>query len=398
MLRFRRFPVAAATVAVVLVIGTALAVLLGVTYANNKGDLSQAPPGDDPLERWLQRVEKNPHWRSLPWCPGYGPGATPIGTPTALPPGVTSTPTPVPTAGTSAELGCKIMPRSIVEIPPGYTGDTGISLSFEQVEELERRQTGATAGASQSAIASTSPYSWAYQGLKCSADPCPINDSGLWHLSANYSTRKPALASGQWTDYHYYNRAHFTHLAYASPCTNVPYETFSWGIAKGKVGVGTNWDGELIVEKFFNEPDGTDVCQIVETGFLPEEPGAILTYVALAGGWWEIRYWHAGAWQLADTFQTRWTVAPNVDYGQEIWAANGDKDKVLAPLNLTHKVELMGTDTPQRPWHENLLGQPLRNRQKWKYDGPFHVLDATGSYVDIASCVRDWSAGGDCYK
>ena len=122
----------------VLIVGMAAVVLLGVTYAQN-GDSSKVRSQEDLLEEWLKANEQDPYWRSLPWCPGHGPDATPISTPTPLPPGLRPTPTPTPYFNADGSPGgpvCKIMPRSITE----HTGfDLSISMAPEQWEALKQK-------------------------------------------------------------------------------------------------------------------------------------------------------------------------------------------------------------------------------------------------------------------
>ena len=234
--------------------------------------------------------------------------------------------------------------------------------------------------------------------MNCSAtgNNCPSNPTGIDHIEGNVSARVPRLPEGKsWNDYHYFNRIHVVNegerdviCPISSGINYTGPEHIAVGFAKGLFGT-TIYHNELIVEKYYRDVTnyGKVKCEIVGTGRIHNDPSAIFYGIHRSGNVWQVTAWF-GDWVDVATVHTTWRVAPSVVYGQEIWARNGDKHNVLAPLNFIHHVNIKGNNNVLGPWHDTYLQTPLKGRSESIPEAPFSVTDlARDDRTSISSCV-----------
>lgn len=139
------------------------------------------------------------------------------------------------------------------------------------------------------------------------------------------------------------------------------------------------------------------MCEDKGTGVFPNDP-SVLTFelywdsdvddiATWNGGAWQVRVW-LGYWKTLATVPTSWHLAPSPEYGQEIVARHGDKENVIAPLNIGHKAQITGVTFDFGPWHKEYIPAGFGERSDSRTDAPFSVTDLySGDYTSIASCV-----------
>lgn len=317
--------------------------------------------------------------------------------------GVTPTPTPLPNFSPSA-TSCMNKPplRGGVIGASGGPPTPGPGSGIGELMWRPRTDSSDTTAGKAVNAASSSNFSHAIHVLNCASPgtPCPSTPTGVTAISGNVTAREPKLPQGKsWRDYHYFSRMHVVNPAKRNiicPSTSgISYtgpEHISVGFATGIFGT-TVYNNELIVEKYYRDvtDNGKVKCEIVATGKFHRDHSAIYFDLShTANGVWRVNGWF-GQWETLASAHTTWTVAPGLAYGQEIWARNGDKQNVLAPLNFIHKVGIKSGDT-LGPWHGEYISSSLNDRSASITQAPLAVNDLVGDdRTSISTCVTNSS-------
>ena len=184
-------------------------------------------------------------------------------------------------------------------------------------------------------------------------------------------------------------------------------EFIAVGVAKGKF-VDGSYNHEIIVETYYNAPGRTlasssrTICREIRTGIMVTDETALTFNVWFdpsisrvngyptwnSQGAWRVQMWR-GYWDNLAIVPTKWTHAPETEYGQEIYAYRGDLDSVIAPLNFGHKANFIDSEDVSGPWHNDVLtGSPLHDRSGYRYDSPLSVTDRRyDDYTSMSSCT-----------
>jgi hypothetical protein len=197
---------------------------------------------------------------------------------------------------------------------------------------------------------------------------------------------------GSWNDYHFYNRVHFSHPAYAVPsCAGAQPSTFSVGYAYGWVWNAVYYQ-KLISEQYGYDVNGNPVCNAYDTTITVLPPGALTVRIYRSStGWWNIDAW-TGQWTRVNTFSTPWNVAAEIEAGQELWSRNGTLGNIRLPVNFVHKAQIAGTNQSFEPWHDYALNTSLSgiSNSPTFLAGPLQLMDLMGNdYTSMASHAND---------
>ncbi len=82
-----------------------------------------------------------------------------------------------------------------------------------------------------------------------------------------------------------------------------------------------------------------------------------------------------------------WSIANNINAGQELWSQNGTF-AITVPINFLHKAEIEGTSNSMRPWSDEVLVSPLRYQTSLAYRpvNALHIMDLyPGDFTSMAT-------------
>lgn len=200
----------------------------------------------------------------------------------------------------------------------------------------------------------------------------------------NITTQPPVAPDpSYWFVNHLYNRIHFASSTSSSSCGTETSSTFSVGYAYGFVS-GVVYYGRLVSEQF----DGF-YCRIDDSGINVSGPGALTYHIYRdnANNRWVGAVW-LGQWveQLSTTVFP-WSIANNINAGQELWSQNGTF-AITVPINFLHKAEIEGTSNSMRPWSDEVLVSPLRYQTSLAYRpvNALHIMDLyPGDFTSMAT-------------
>ena len=141
----------------------------------------------------------------------------------------------------------------------------------------------------------------------------------------------------------------------------------------------------IFTEMYGPNASGTMICNAYDSGINVSGPGALTIHIYRSSSNWLIDVW-LGYWARANTFNTAWGVAPEMDAGQELWAGNGDFTPVSVPVNFVHKIEIAGTSNSLRPWSDAVLVAPLKGITHDISQSPLQIMDLfPGDFTSEAS-------------
>lgn len=225
-------------------------------------------------------------------------------------------------------------------------------------------------------------YAFAIHTLSCryAVSGCSTSSPGVTQAYFNLSTQTPSLLSDSWSNYRFYNRVHFTHPSYSVTCSGSSgYESVSIGYIHGG-GFNNTFSNRLISQAFV----GTS-CVTYDSGISTSGPGTLAFRVYRNGSTWALETW-TGSWTRLLSATTSWSVAAEIDAGQELWRSGATTSfaPVRVPLNMVNKIRLIGTsNTILTSWHDAALKTPLQGITRARREAPLNVADAFGG---------DWTA------
>ena len=145
------------------------------------------------------------------------------------------------------------------------------------------------------------------------------------------------------------------------------------------------------------------ICEEIRTGRQPRDESALpfrirwghrarevdgVSTVGHGNGAWRVEIW-VSQWVTLALIPTDWRITPAAQYGQEIYARNGDVNTVIAPTNFGHKANVKTELFLNGPWHDDFLDRThMSDRSATRTDRPFSVTDLrSGDFTSIVTCV-----------